>query len=51
VMARASVKRTNTRLLAGSNGMVPLPRTKIENVAVVLGFIAVVTLGSNAEMH
>ena len=45
------MKRTNTRLLAGSNVTVPLPRTKIENVAVALAFIAVVTLGCNVEMH
>jgi hypothetical protein len=35
----ASLKRTNTRLLAGSKGTVPVPATKIPKVGVALALI------------
>lgn len=47
----ASSKRTKIRLLAGSNGTVPVPVTKIENVGVAPALIVVVTLLTGADRH
>ena len=46
-----SLKRTNIRFAAGSNGTLPLPWTKIPNVGVALALICVVAVGPMAEMH
>ena len=47
----ASLNRTKIRLVAGSNGTLPAPWTKIPKVGVALALICVVTLGPIAEMH
>src|SRR5580692_1390763 len=46
-----SANWTNTRLLAGSNGTVPLPVAKMPKVGVVLGWMSVVTLAAGGAMH
>ena len=46
-----SLNRTNTRLLAGSNGTLPEPCTKIVKVGVALALIVVLTVGPIAEVH
>lgn len=42
---------TKIRFLAGSNGTVPLPCTKIPKVGVALAMMVVVAVGLIAEMH
>ena len=46
-----SWKRTKIRLFAGSNGTVPVPVTKTENVGVALTAIVLVVLVIGADRH
>src|SRR5947207_617550 len=47
----ASLKRTNTRLFAGSKGTDVLPVTKIAKVGVSFVLIGRVTVAPSADMH
>jgi hypothetical protein len=47
----ASLKRTKIRFVAGSNGTLPVPCTKIPNVGVALALIVVITLLIGGAKH
>jgi hypothetical protein len=51
VAPSGAVNRTNTRLLAGSNGTLPLPVTKMLKVGVALVVMMVLTLGPGVCRH
>ena len=50
-MAPESLKRTKILFVAGLNGTLPVPATKIPNVGVALALIVVVTVFDGDAKH